>query len=433
MALDPEELKKRRQERQQRQAARQKQFRLRIAIAAVVLIACGILIAVVVSGGQDKAPEETTLSPDTTVPAETLEDGGEATDAEEEKTTEGPSETTITLAFAGDLNITDRVIASGGSNYDYSKVFLDVAHILADADLTALNLEGNLCGTPYGSQTASAPQELAVALRNAGVDLVQLANSYAISRGISGLGTTIDSIRDAGMEPLGVYKNQNDFRTRKGYTLVDVQGIRIAFVAFTKGMDGMALPAGSGDCVNLLYTDYESTYRTVDTEGITQILESVAKEKPDLTVAMLHWGSEYNDTVSSSQERIVSLLQENGVDAIVGTHSHFVQQMEFDPEKGTFVAYSLGDFLSDGEKSGSQYSVILELEVTRNHRTGNTKLTGYHYTPIYSAQIGESLRVLRLEEAIAAYEDSFIGSVSASIYEDMKYAMTRVHERIAGE
>ena len=52
----------------------------------------------------------------------------------------------------------------------------------------------------------------------------------------------------------------------------------------------------------------------MDTEGITSILNAVKAEKPDFTVALLHWGSENNDTISSTQESIVKLLQKNGVD-----------------------------------------------------------------------------------------------------------------------
>ena len=79
------------------------------------------------------------------------------------------------------------------------------------------------------------------------------------------------------MEPLGTYASTEDFRKSGGYLIREVQGIRIAFVAFTKGMDGMGLPAGSEDCVNLLYEDYNSTYQTVDTEGITAILKATGE------------------------------------------------------------------------------------------------------------------------------------------------------------
>ena len=415
MAIDPEELKKRRELRQQQRMQRQKKKRkllLRLAIAGGVLIACGVLIFLL---SRKAEPVQSQVA--ATQPTQTNEDL-----------------TVIHFAAAGDLNITDRVVAAGGGNYDYTNAFLDVAHILADADLTAVNLEGNLCGAPYGSRTTSAPQQLVQALSAAGVDLVQLANSYSINHGISGLSDTINSVRAAGMEPLGVYADQSAYRSGKGYTICQVQGVRIAFVAFTKGMDGMALPAGSEHCVNVLYTDYESTYQDVDTQGITAVLDAAQREVPDITIAMLHWGSEFNNTISASQERIVKLMQEKGVDAIIGTHSHYVQQMTLDPETGNFVAYSLGDFFGDADRAGSEYSVILDLEITKNNATGEAKITDYSYTPIFTvSEKGAALKVVRLEAAMSAYEEDFLDRVSQSVYESMVYALERIKARVSGE
>lgn len=427
MALDPEELKKRRAQRKAEKAARKRKLLIRIAIASVILILCGVLIFVLLPNRDPAADNSSVTAPPATLSPtdEPQEDPVEATEA--------PVTTTIHLAFGGDVNVTDKVVASGGVTNNYTRVFMDVAHILAEADLTAVNFEGNLCGAPYGSSTVSAPQELVNALNNAGVDLVQLSNSYSINQGISGLVSTIDGIRAAGMEPLGVYADQAAFKQGKGYTIRTVQGVKIAFVAFTKGMDGMALPPGSENCVNLLYTDYESTYQSVDTQGIISILDAAQQEKPDITVAMLHWGSEYNDNISSSQKSIVSLMQEHGVDAIIGTHPHYVHQMDYDQETGSFVAYSLGDLIGDGEKAGSQYSVILDLEITKDNRSGNAQITGYSYTPIYTiTENNTTQRVVRIHEAMAAFEDNFIGCVSSSVYDDMIYSLSRIEDRISG-
>ena len=426
MAFEPEELQRRRQERAQRrqqQAAQQRRMWIRLGIAGAVLLACGLLIFLLSRGGSQTDTPETTQS----VPAESQPQ------SPTETTAKAPT-TTIRFAAAGDLNITDGVVAAGGAEYDYTHVFMDVAHLLADADIAALNFEGNLLGAPYGSATVSAPQNLVQALDRAGVDLIQLANSYSIHDGVSGLATTIAGIRAAGMEPLGVYADQQAYKAGKGYTIRNVMGVKVAVVAFTKGMNGMALPAGSENCVNVLYTDYNSAYQTVDTEGITAVLEAVNKEKPDVTIAMLHWGSEFNDTISESQEKIADLMISLGVDAIVGTHSHYVQQMVYDPEAGTFVAYSLGDFFGDAQRAGTEYSVILELEITKDNESGETKVTNYNYTPIFTfADENGPIRVLRIKEAMAAYEAGFIDRVSAEAYEAMKYALGRIEARVTGE
>lgn len=426
MPFDSEELERRRQQRLERQQRRQQEQRkliVRLVAAAIVLVLAAVII-LVVSVSSSGGSEETTAASRT----ETVEQTQQSTQATQ------PPTTVIHLAAAGDLNITDAVVAAGGAEYDYTDAFLDVAHILADADIAAVNLEGNLYGAPYGTETASAPQSMMDALASAGVDLVQLANSYAINQGLSGLGDTIRGVRAAGMEPLGVYADPSEFKTGKGFTIREIQGVKIAFVAFTKGMDGTALPAGNENCVNVLYTDYDSTYQEVDTEGITRILDAVNKAQPDLTVAFLHWGSEFNNTISDSQEKIRALLQENGVDAIIGTHSHYVQQMKLDAETGNFVAYSLGDFFGDAQRSGSEYSVILDLEITKDNESGQTAITNYSYTPIFTvAQKDAPLRILRIQEAVAAYEAGFIERVSQGTYEAMQYALGRIEARVTGE
>ena len=333
---------------------------------------------------------------------------------------------------AGDLNVTDRLVASGGSSYDYSQTFLDIAHLLADADLTTVNLEGNFCGAPYGS-SASAPQDLALTLRKAGVDMIQLANSYAIHRGISGLHTTIDTVRQSGMEPVGVFKNANEYNQQNGFTLFEVQGVRVAVVAFTKGMDCTTLPPGNENCVNILYSDYDSVYQKINRDKINQVMDAVNLAAPDITIALLHWGSEFNDAISSSQKTIRNLLFETGVDAIIGTHPHYVQEIQYDPQAGTLVAFSLGDFASDADRAGSEYSILLQLEITTNNIDGTCRLTGYEYIPIFSvAEEGKPTRILRIREAMAAYETAYLDAVSKETYDAMAYALMRIEQRVAG-
>lgn len=435
MALNPEEMRRRRlqkeQERQQRAQA-QKKLWIRLAIAAAVLLVCGaVILVIVLSGGDEPVAEQ----PDQTDPAVQTDNTDNTQEPEQtEDTTEPQPEentTVIHLAAAGDLNVTDTTVDAGGVAYIYTEAFLDVSHLLADADISVMNFEGGLYGNPFGTETASAPQSMLDALSKAGVDLVQLANSYSINGGVSGLRNTINGVRVAGMEPLGVYADNTEFAKSKGYTIRQVNGVKVAFVAFTKGMDGMALPSGSENCVNVLYTDYSSTYQTVDTEGISKIMDAAAAERPDITVVLVHWGSEFNDTISSSQKKIVSLLQSKGADAIIGTHSHYVQQMTLDPETGNFVAYSLGDFFGDAARAGSEYSVILDLEITKDHKSGQTRITNFTYTPIFTViEKGKPARVVRIRETMEAYDNLFLERIDEATYEAMAYALERIEARI---
>ena len=420
MAFDPEARKRRRQEMAEKRkasAGRRQKLLLGVGIAAAVIL-LGLIVFLLLPDGKSPEPVETT-------PANPTETSTDPTD------TQPAEQPSIHLVFGGDLNITDAVVAAGGTQQDYTETFMDVAHLLADADLAALNLEGVFANAPYGSSTSSAPQGLATALSRAGVDFLQLANSCSLNKGLSGLAVSIDNVRSAGMTPLGVYKSE---QVGKGYVIRQVGDIKIAFVAFTKGMDGLSLPEGSEDCVNVLYTDYDGMYQTIDTERINRIMGDIYAEAPDITIAMLHWGSKMNDTISDSQNKLVELLQSKGVDAIIGTHSHYVQKMVFDPEAGSFVAYCLGDFFGDREDAGTEYSVLLDLVIGKDAVTGQAQILGYDDTPIFTVkEDGLPLRVVRIREAMEAYENGHLDAVSSQTYDAMKYALTRIEARITGK
>lgn len=435
MAMSSEDMEKRRKRReaqriQQRKA--QRKIRLGMAAAVVILAVCAYGIYFI---AQNQPESLTAMMAD-----ETPETTAYATEPpnEEAKSRWDPI-TSIHIRAAGDLNVTDAVVDAGlvANGYDFTRAFQDVASTLASADLTLVNLEGNICGEPYGTQTTSAPNKLLAALRGAGVDLVQMANSCAINNGLIGLNSTLQAIRAAGLEPVGAYSSPSEFRRAKGYTICDIQGIKVAFVAFTKGVGGMGLPEGNEDCINLLYVDYDSTYKKVDTAGITKILKNVKSEKPDFTVALLHWGSENNDTISSTQETIVKLLQKNGVGLIIGTHPHLVQKVDYNENNGTLVAYSLGDFFGDAARGGTNYSIILDIEITKDADAGTTRVTGYSYTPIYTITKAQSIdgfsRVVRIERAMQAYEGNFVDKIPASAYSDMAYSLQRIQSRTSGK
>ena len=407
--------------------AYQRKRRRRLLLLAVVILAAVCAAAVFLKGREE--------SPSSTEPPASRPQA-ETAPRETEPPRPQTGTTVIHVAAAGDLNVTDYVLenAAHENGYDFSQTFLDVAPIFSGADLALLNFEGNLSGGSYGYATGAAPLELPKALKAVGIDAVQTANSAAIRQGVSGLAATLEAFDHVGLMTLGTFADSDDFDRTGGYEIVEVEGIRIALVAFTKGMDNLGLPAGSEDCVNLLYEDYSTDYKKVDTERIERVLRNVREEQPDLTIAMVHWGSEYNEEISDSQKKICKQLQEGGVDVIVGTHPHLVQKVEYDPVKKTLVAWSLGDFFGDAVMAGTGYSIILDLEITRDNATGETFLSGWEYIPIFTLKPDQSAigghRVVRIREAMERYEAGFLGRVTEDAYGDMEYALGRIEKRI---
>lgn len=438
MTPQDDELNKRRQRRDEmrkKREAEQRRLRAGLVAAGVIAVICAVGLFWM---ARKNAPGEASLETETqsnlvTMPSSTTAPTETQPKAWSEQTT------TIHIRAAGDLNITDSVVKSGLTitGYEFIRPFMDVLPTLSEADLTVLNLEGNIVGEPYGTERTSAPTEILTALRNAGVDLIQMANSCSINNGLIGLNSTLQAIANSGMEPVGAYATKQDFQRAKGYTICEAKGIKIAFVAFTKGLSGMGLPSGSEDCVNILYEDYDSTYKKVNKEGITKILKNVAAEKPDITIALLHWGSEGTDTISDTQEEIVKLMKKQGVQVIIGSHPHRLHKIEHDKAAGTLIAYSLGDFFGDATAGGSNYSIILDIAITKDNQSGQTRVTDFSFTPIYTLKESDCAdgdrRVVRISQAMYAYENNFVDSITAACYKDMQYAMTRIAARIRGE
>lgn len=370
-----------------------------------LLVAAGLVFSVVQYRRDMKAPVQTA-----TAPTEPFAAAGEG-----EK---------ITIAAAGDINISRELLQSArqaDGTYDFTNIFMGVSPLLSGADLTVADLEVNFCGEPCDPDAYQAPESLLEALSASGVDLVQTANTVSVYNGIAGLSSTLEAVERSGLTPVGTFATGEDYEQSGGYTIVEEKGFRIAFVAFTKGVGNLKLPEGSEHCVNLLYKDYNTTYQEVDTQGVQAVLGRVQGENPDITVALLHWGSEYDDEVSKTQEEIRKLMLENGVDVILGTHSHLVGEIDADLGASSLTAFSLGNLLSVDETSGANQGIVLKLEFTMSG--GEAKLTDYTYEPVYLAKGEETgtgrYALLDTNKVISLYESSYIDRVTQEVYESL--------------
>lgn len=277
-------------------------------------------------------------------------------------------------------------------------------------------------GDPRSAIGFNCPEVLATNLADIGFDVLQTANTYSIMNGIAGLQSTINFLNQSSIDHIGTHITNPAESGSGGVVLRDVNGIKIAFIGFTKGLNGMKLPNNNLYSVDLLYTDYDTAYENVDVASITDRIEAAKAAEPDVIVAMVHWGSEYDLVISETQEEIRDLMFKNGVDVILGSHSHVVGPMEevevktVDGEqKKCFVAYSLGNFIADMSKPYTQDSVILNLEFTKDGKTGETEISDISYVPLYILDRGEDtigtrFEVLPIREAIktsnfAEYED----------------------------
>ena len=262
---DEEVLEQRRLKRLEMKRKHKIKQRIVFGAAALILILAVVLI---VRGctAEKEPPEQEVVTPPPTVPEE-------PEPVEPDKT--------ATLAAVGDIMMyQDQIDAAQqeDSTYNFADCFSAIKAYTSSADLTVGNLELNLCGTtPYSGnpRTApyfNAPDILAQNLADIGFDILQTANTYSIMNGINGLTSTMNILNAAGIEAVGTHLS--DPGTTGGYVIREINGIKIAFIAFTKGLNNMTLPLNSEYCVDLLYTDYNSDYSIVDTTGIMNRLDA---------------------------------------------------------------------------------------------------------------------------------------------------------------
>lgn len=356
--------------------------------------------------------------------------------------TEAGTPCVVSLSAVGDIMMSAdqlQAVKKPDGSYDFAPVFSSVSADLLGADFAVGNLEGNFCGDPADAATHCYPTSLASSLQEIGFDILQTANTYSVENGLSGLQSTKATIEAAGMTALGTFVSSEE-RSSNGVFCVEKNGIRIAFVAFTKGVNNVRLPDGANYCVNLLYEDYDSNYSEINQADILACMSEAALLKPDVIIAMVHWGSEYSGKISKTQKEIENLLLQNGADVILGTHSHLVGKMEqrkitlpSGKEKQVFIAYSLGNFYCDSTSSDAQTSLILNLEFTK-YTNKTTIISNATYTPVFIADNGKGApvryQVLNSRNAIRQYDSNYYDRVSKEVFIQLRDSIDDLSKRM---
>ena len=78
------------------------------------------------------------------------------------------------------------------------------------------------------------------------------------------------------------------------------------------------------------------------------------KDKVDVIIVAMHWGSEYTKNPTYEERSIAEYLSGLGVNLIIGAHPHVVQPVRYVGD--TLVIYSLGNFISNQLSIASNYA-----------------------------------------------------------------------------
>lgn len=265
----------------------------------------------------------------------------------------------VTLLFAGDLMQhkaqIDAARTDSGS-YDYAPCFAQVRQQIQAADLAIGNLEVTLGGRPYtGYPAFSAPDEYLTAIRDAGFDVLLTANNHCLDRGSKGLVRTLDKLDSLDIPSLGTYRDSLD-RAHRYPLLLTLKGIRIALLNYTYGTNG-------------LRSHPPTLVNYIDRKQIQQDIRTAQAWRPDVLIACIHWGQEYQPLPDRNQRELADWLFKQGVDHIIGSHPHVLQPMEMrnDTLRGSqhILAYSLGNFISNMSARGTDGGALLTLTLEK--------------------------------------------------------------------
>ena len=192
--------------------------------------------------------------------------------------------------------------------YDFSYVFTDIEKYINSADIAVGNLETTFAGKERGYSSYprfNTPEQLATNLKKLGIDVVSTANNHCMDTNYSGLVSTLKYLDEAEIAHTGTNESEE---SQNKILIQDVKGIKIAFLSFTYGTNGISIPSDKKYAVNL-----------IDDELIIKQLQLAKEQKPDLICVSMHWGEEYQTKPNSEQKRLANLLFENGVDIIPPT------------------------------------------------------------------------------------------------------------------
>ncbi|MEQ9321958.1 MAG: CapA family protein [Polyangiaceae bacterium] len=240
-----------------------------------------------------------------------------------------------TIAFVGDLNLSLHVginlakLAEGASvpeGIAAGYPFLQVRDRLRAADFTVGNLEcvvsvkGEVDTWHNPFRCPAAPAVLV----DAGFDLVSLANNHALDYGRVGLEDMVKNLDAAELPHFG---RENLVNLPQPVSVHVVGGVKVGLLA----------------------------YYVLPKPPFEEVV--AARKKVDRLITFMHWGAEGQTEPLLLQRRLAKELLTAGVDAVVGTHAHVPQPVEW--YDGKLIAHGLGNFVFSG------------MTHTENHRTGD--------------------------------------------------------------
>lgn len=242
----------------------------------------------------------------------------------------------FTVAASGDLLIHEPVAAQalangGGRRYDFRPMFGSIRDRIAGADLALCHMETPLVpGLVQGYPSFRTPPALATSVRAVGWDACSTASNHSLDAGQYGIDTTLKALDRAGLKHAGTARSPSEANRS---TIIDVKGVKVAFLSFTAVSNGQAVP-------------HAWSFNWAQAGRIVADARKARRRGADAVIVNLHWGTEYSHAISPAQATLArQLTRSPAITAIVGQHVHVVQPIR--RVNGKPVVFGEGNLVSN--------------------------------------------------------------------------------------
>ena len=203
--------------------------------------------------------------------------------------------------------------------------------------------------------------------KNADVLLVNFENpvttsSYAVKGDVPlevGLNESIKNLKDAGIYAIGAGNNINE--ATQPVTIES--GDRKITILNYMDADNFREYSGVMDPA----TANSSGYSAYDTELAQRQVQEARENGSSIIIAYLHYGNEYSRSPNENQIKISHELINDGVDIVIGSHTHVTQGVEM--YNGKPIFYNLGNFIFDQSNPATHTSYFLNLALHEDNCT----------------------------------------------------------------
>ena len=249
---------------------------------------------------------------------------------------ENPIKTyTAKLIATGDGLIHSPIYKAAYKNgtYDFTDMLTLTKEKLKGYDIKYYNQETVFDDTrSYTSYPIfNTPSAFGDAMIDAGFNMVSLATNHSMDSGAKSAQISAQWWEDK--KDILTHGMASSEEARNIYDIKEVNNITYTMLSYTYGTNGIKVPNDKPWLVNLY-----------DEETVKKDIEAV-RDKVDVLIVAMHWGQEYKLDATETQKNQAKFLADNGVDIILGTHSHCIEPWEWIDD--TVVFYSFGNFISN--------------------------------------------------------------------------------------